>query len=112
MIKCNAVTSSTYAACIRQILPSVLTFSLLCAVFPTTQTQADESSPATRKLSPALKGALGNSPSQSVWLDVSQKTVRTLIQTNGPSSSGLIAAITLAGGSVVRQFTSINGLLA
>jgi hypothetical protein len=38
--------------------------------------------------------------------------VRALIQSNGPVSSALITAIRGAGGSVVRQFTSINGLLA
>src|SRR5204863_6617597 len=38
-------------------------------------------------------------------------TVRALIQTNGPVTNALKSAVTSAGGSIVRQFTSINGVL-
>src|SRR5205085_5535275 len=63
------------------------------------------------KLSVALQQALTSNDAQ-VWSSPSQQTVRTLIQTNGPVSAALRSAITAAGGSVVRQFTSIDGLLA
>src|SRR6266478_547677 len=93
----------------RGLLTLVLTFTLVFALLPPGRTQAQAS--AITKLSVALQQAL-NSNVSTVWLDPSRQRVRTLIQTNGPVASALITAIGVAGGTVVRQFTSINGLLA
>ena len=87
----------------------MLTLTLLCAMMPTIPVRADLSS-SQSKLSPALQQALTSNQSL-VWLDPSKQTVRTLIQSYGPVSSALTKAIKAAGGTVVRQFTSINGLL-
>src|SRR5713226_1926367 len=94
----------------RRLLTLLWSLSLLCALLPPAHTKAQQSS-ATVKLSAALQQAL-NSNESMVWLNPTRQTVRILIQTNGPVSSALTAAITIAGGSVVRQFTSIVGLLA
>ncbi|HWL74563.1 MAG TPA: S8 family serine peptidase, partial [Burkholderiaceae bacterium] len=94
---------------VRRLLPIVLTLALLVAVLPHNQAQAQQ--PGTvNKLSPALQQALNNNIN-SVWSNPDRQTVRVLIQTTGAVQIGLITAITLQGGSVVRQFTSINGLL-
>src|SRR5258706_4795291 len=100
---------------LRQPLTVLLTLTLVFALLPHGRTQADGGSGSgagVSKLSVALQQALVSYPSSCVWLDASRQTVRALIQSNGPPSSALTTAITAAGGSVVRQFTSINGLLA
>src|SRR5437667_6736980 len=98
-----------------QSLTVLLTLTLVFALLPNDRTQADGGSGSgagMSKLSAALQQALDNYPSSCVWLNTSRRTVRTLIQSNGPVAAGLTTAITAADGSVVRQFTSINGLLA
>jgi subtilisin family serine protease len=94
----------------RRLLTSLLSLILLSGLLPLGGTRADLAA-ATAKLSGALREALTSNVS-SVWLDPSRQTVRALIQTNGPVSSALTNAIGQAGGSVVRRFSSIDGLLA
>ncbi|HEX8087520.1 MAG TPA: hypothetical protein VF762_01625, partial [Blastocatellia bacterium] len=94
----------------RRLLTLWLMFILLGAALPIDGARAQATSPIT-KLSPALQRAL-NSNDMLVWSDPSRRTVRALIQTVGPVSPGLITAVRSSGGSVVRQFTSIYGLLA
>src|ERR1700686_2316532 len=103
----NKLAKTNYLG--RRLLTVTIALTLLCALMPAIQTQADQSS-AINKMSPALQQALTSNQSL-VWLDPSKQTVRTLIQTYGPVSSSLTKAIKTAGGTVVRQFTSINGLL-
>jgi subtilisin family serine protease len=62
------------------------------------------------KLSTALRQALTEDVSL-VWQNPSSGTVRVILQTNGAVSVSLIAAIVLQGATVVRQFSTINGLL-
>src|SRR5262245_35625732 len=92
---------------VGRLLTYALTLALICAMLPAGRTQADTVSPIS-KLSPALQRALTVSESL-VWQNPGKLTVRALIQTNGAVSSSLTKAIKTAGGSVVRQFTSING---
>src|SRR5713226_1766026 len=103
----NKIVKRNYAG--RRLLTVILALTLWCALMPKIRTQADQSS-SIGKLSPALQQALSSNQSL-VWLDPTKQTVRTLIQTYGPVSSSLTNAINAAGGTVVRQFTSINGLL-
>jgi serine protease AprX len=93
----------------RRLLAATLTLALVCAAIPIGRTHADNPAPIS-KLSLALQQALNSNVSQ-VWQDTSRQTVRALVQSNGPVTSSLTRAITSAGGSVVRQFTSINGVL-
>src|SRR6185503_6191960 len=94
----------------RRLLTLLLPVTLLCALLPPLHTGAQQTA-AAAKLSVALQQVLGSNESQ-VWHDPSRQTVRTLIQSNGPVTSALTTAISQAGGSVVRQFASINGFLA
>src|ERR1044071_3167951 len=91
----------------RKFFALCLTLALLSALLPITRSHAQVN--ATNKLSLALQQVLGAN-NLLVWSDPSKRTVRTLIQTNGPVSSALITAVTRAGGTVVRQFSSINGM--
>ena len=93
----------------RKVFALCLTLALLSALLPLTRSYAQGK--ATNKLSLALQQVL-NTNNWLIWSDPSKRTVRTLIQTNGPVSSALITAVTRAGGTVVRQFSSINGMLA
>src|SRR5687768_12805005 len=93
-----------------RLLTVLISLALLCALLPQARINAQQPS-TTAKLSAALQQVL-NSNESLVWHDPSRQTVRTLIQANGPVSSALTTAINQAGGSVVRKFTSINGLLA
>ena len=93
----------------RKFFALCLTLALLSTLLPLTRSYAQGN--ATNKLSLALQQVLGTN-NLLVWSDPSRRTVRTLIQTNGPVSSALITAVTRAGGTVVRQFSSINGMLA
>src|ERR1044071_7010041 len=95
---------------VGRLLTFALTIALICAMLPLSSTQADTVTPIS-KLSPALQRALTVSESL-VWQNTGKQTVRALIQTNGAVSSALTKAIKTAGGSVVRQFTSINAVLA
>ncbi|HET9529446.1 MAG TPA: hypothetical protein VFQ92_03790, partial [Blastocatellia bacterium] len=63
------------------------------------------------KLSPALRLVL-NTGETLVWSDPSRQTVRVMVQSAGPVSSALLSAVRSAGGTVVRQFSSIDGFLA
>ena len=92
----------------RKFFALCLTLALLSTLLPITRSHAQSN--ATNKLSLALQQVLGAN-NLLVWSDPSKRTVRTLIQTNGPVSSALITAVTRAGGTVVRQFSSINGML-
>src|SRR6185436_9952165 len=94
----------------RRLFAAALMIALMFALIPPRRTQAVQAEPIS-KLSVALQLAL-NSNVSSVWLDPSRQRVRTLIQTYGAVPSSLSTAIAQAGGSVVRQFSSINGLLA
>jgi subtilisin family serine protease len=91
-------------------LPILLILALFVAALPRGEAQAQQPS-AVNKLSSALQQALGSNIN-SVWSNPDRQTVRVLIQTAGPVQTSLITAITLQGGTVVRQFSSINGLLA
>jgi serine protease AprX len=66
---------------------------------------------AIGKLSIAVKQILA-SPIELVWANPATQTVRVLIQTIGPVPPDVLAAINQHGGSVVHQFSSINGVLA
>src|ERR1044072_3423432 len=92
----------------RKFFALCLTLALLSAMLPLTRSYAQSNS--INKLSLALQQVLGTN-NLLVWSDPSRRTVRTLIQTNGPVSSALITAVIRAGGTVVRQFSSINGML-
>src|SRR5438094_926450 len=102
----------------RRFIAMCLTLVLLSTLLPLNQLQARQSYSGTgstgtlSKLSPALQAGIQDSYQSCVWSDQSRKTVRVLIQTFSPISSSLLTAIVSAGGTVVRQFTSINGLLA
>ena len=109
MIKCFNMTRPAHRNGCR-LITVLLSLTLLCALLPPGGAKAQQPS-SISKLSVALQQAL-NSNESMVWLDPTRQTVRTLIQTNGPVSSTLTNAIKLAGGSVVRQFGSINGFLA
>ena len=88
----------------------LLTLIVLSLTIPAWTLQAQQQS-SLYKLSPALQQAMV-STNELIWSNQNARTVRLLIQTYGPVSATLIAAIALQGGSVVRQFTSIDGLLA
>src|SRR2546423_1746960 len=102
----------------RRFLAMCLTLVLLSTLLPLNQLQARQSYSSTSstgtlsKLSPALQAGIQDSYQSCVWSDQQKQTVRVLIQTFSPVSSSLLTAITSAGGKVVRQFTSINALLA
>src|SRR5262249_25861601 len=70
-----------------------------------------QTSGALAKLSIAVQQTLTTSNS-FVWANPTTRTVRVLIQTYGPASSDLLAAISQSGGTIVHQFTAINGVLA
>src|SRR6266404_6828680 len=93
-----------------RLLAVTLALTLLCAAMPIARTRADNPPSPISKLSLALQQALNSNVSQ-VWQDPARQTVRALIQSNGPVTSSLTRAITSAGGLVVRQFSSINGIL-
>ena len=95
---------------IKRLSATLMAVWLGLVSLPLTRTRADQVLP-TSKLSVALQQCLDSNVS-SVWLDSTRQRVRTLIQTNGPVTSSLTAAIQTAGGVVVRQFDSINGVLA
>ncbi|HEX8185537.1 MAG TPA: hypothetical protein VF747_12315, partial [Blastocatellia bacterium] len=96
----------------RRLLALCLMLVLLGVALPIARTRVQAASPdPVTKLSPALQRAL-NSNELLVWSDPSRQTVRALVQTSGPVSNSLITAVRSVGGSVVRQFSSINGLLA
>src|SRR5690242_15850795 len=94
----------------RKLLTIALTLVLVFGLLPLTRTQAVVAAPIS-KLSAALQQAL-NSTVSTVWSDPSRQRLRVLIQSNGPFSSSLNTAIIASGGTIVRQFTSINGVLA
>src|SRR5437660_4656992 len=104
----NKIVITNYAG--RGLLTAILALTLVSSLMPTVRTRADQSL-AMSKLSPALQQGLDSSYS-CVWSDSSKGTVRTVIQTFGPVSPLLLSAVTSSGGAVVRQFTSINGILA
>ena len=89
---------------------TLIALLVMSVVTPISKPQAQLQS-LLGKLSPALQQALVSNK-DLVWSNQTAKTVRVLVQTNGPVSVGLITTIALLGGSVVRQFTSIDGLLA
>src|SRR5262245_37433301 len=62
------------------------------------------------KISPALSQAL-SSNLESVWSDSTRQSVRVIIQSRGPVSPLLLGAILLQGGTVVRQFSSLDAVL-
>ncbi|HEV8486968.1 MAG TPA: S8 family serine peptidase, partial [Blastocatellia bacterium] len=93
---------------------ALLTVALLLTTWAPLQRHAyarPELGSVVGKLSGPLLNSLGNNE-LLVWSDPIRHTVRTIIQTPGAVTPALRTAVVLAGGSVVRQFTSINGLLA
>jgi len=106
-MRIDKVVISKFAG--RKALTLLLALALVSALAPAFRTRADQSA-ALNKMSPALQQALTSNQSL-VWHDPSKQTVRALIQTYGPVSSSFLKAINAAGGTVVRQFTSINGVL-
>ncbi|HEY9231687.1 MAG TPA: S8 family peptidase, partial [Blastocatellia bacterium] len=95
----------------RSVIALGMTLALLSVtLLPRSHAQTSQPNPIN-KLSTALQQAL-TSNDALIWSSPSRQTVRALIQTNGPVSAALSLAITVAGGTVVRQFTSIDGLLA
>src|SRR6185295_5042801 len=73
------------------------------------RSHADPGNPID-KLSTALRQALTEDVSLA-WENPSSGTVRVILQTNGAVSPSLIVALLLQGAIVVRQFSTINGLL-
>ncbi|HWX41335.1 MAG TPA: S8 family serine peptidase, partial [Blastocatellia bacterium] len=95
---------------LRRVFAIIVAVALLSAVVPRNGVRAQQPA-GFAKLSVALQQELTASD-LLVWSNPSKGTVQVLIQTVGPVSAGLLAAVTVYGGSVVRQFTSINGILA
>jgi serine protease AprX len=96
--------------CRRKTILSITIVLLLTSAFPRRRAQAQSPS-AISKLSTAVQQIL-NSGTTLVWANPATQTIRVLIQTFGPVDSGLLTAIGQNGGSVVRQFASIDGVLA
>src|SRR5262245_57242394 len=94
----------------RKFLTVALTIVLVFGLLPLTRTQAMVAAPIS-KLSGALQQAL-NANVSTLWSDPSRQRLRVLIQSNGPFTASLNTAITQSGGVIVRQFDSINGVLA
>src|SRR6185369_11909654 len=94
----------------RKLLTLALTLVLVFGLLPLTRSQAVVAAPIS-KLSRALQQALNTNVS-TVWSDPSRQRLRVLIQSNGAFTSSLNTAIIAAGGIIVRQFASINGVLA
>ncbi len=98
----------------RRLSALVIAFILATGALPFAGAKA-QIEPATvsaqSKLSPALLAAITDNR-LLVWANPSRRTVRVLVQTTGAISNSLTTAISQAGGSVVRRFSSINGLLA
>ncbi len=96
---------------IPKLIGIVLSLSLTVAFLPSgKKTSAQTNSSAYNKLSPALQRSL-NSNELLVWLNPSSQRVRVLVQTKSALSLSLITAITLQGGYIVREFSSINCVL-
>src|SRR5437868_1484475 len=111
IIKTLALLVSSGARKARPFLALCVMLALLSITLPRSQAQVPMTAGnPISKLSLALQQALTNNDAQ-VWADPLRQTVRTLIQTNGAVSLSLRSAIVAAGGTVVRQFTSIDGLL-
>src|SRR5689334_20060066 len=108
IIKTLAHLVSSVARKAQPVLALCVMLALLSVTLP--RLHAQVSGNPLNKLSLALQQALVNNDLQ-VWSNPSRQTVRTVIQTNGPVSLALRSAILLAGGTVVRQFTSIDGML-
>jgi serine protease AprX len=95
----------------QRTLALCLALVLIGTALPIARPRAQAAPPdPITKLSPSLQQVL-DSDDLLVWSDPSRRTVRTLIQTIDPVSSGLLASVRSAGGSVVRQFSSIYGVL-
>ncbi|MFL6214530.1 MAG: S8 family serine peptidase [Blastocatellia bacterium] len=94
----------------RPLVALLMMLAVLGVTLPRSQARSLLTASPLDKLSLALQQALGNNDA-AVWANPSRQTVRALIQSNGPVTSSLRQAITQAGGNVVRQFTSIDGLL-
>src|SRR5690242_160994 len=95
----------------RALIALLIIVAVTCVTLPPSQARSLSITDPLDKLSLALQQALGSNDAQ-VWANPSRQTVRTLVQSNGPVTSALRSAITQAGGTIVRQFTSIDGLLA
>src|SRR5215212_2247040 len=106
----NSVKSSLLSPFFAFFLAGVLALGLLPPSHSLARPMPNEGQPAD-KLSPPLRQALATSDTL-VWSDPSRQTVRALVQSVGPVSSGLLSAIRANGGTVLRQFSSIKGFLA
>jgi serine protease AprX len=92
----------------KQFLVLFLALVLLSASIPWSRSQAQLN--LLNKLTLALQQEL-NGNSNLLWSNPTSQRMRVLVQTNGLVSSALTNALALLDGVVVRQFTSINGLL-
>jgi hypothetical protein len=101
---------SQQSPCFRQLVRILILLIVVAPLIRAPRLEARSES-FIDKLSPALQQALVGA-TDLVWSNQSARTLRVLIQTNGPVSPALTAAIALRGGAVVRLFTSIDGLLA
>src|SRR5262245_57120949 len=95
----------------RSLSLTVALALLLNGALPVLALPPSPSTQPVAKLSGALRAAL-SSNEFSVWSDPATLRLRVLIQSEGPVSAGLLTAVTLSGGFVVRQFASIDGILA
>ncbi|HKP11708.1 MAG TPA: S8 family serine peptidase [Blastocatellia bacterium] len=111
MIKPLAFLALSFVRKARPFVALCMTLAVLSVTLPRSQAQAPSTGGPLGKLSLALQQSLNNNDAR-VWANASRQTVRALIQTNGAVTAALRQAITLAGGTVVRQFSSIDGLLA
>ncbi len=86
-----------------------LMLALVGSLLPPYQAQAQTS--AISKLSEVLQSEVGRT-SESIWSDSATQRLRVLIQTRGAVTAALVNALSLVDGFIVRQFASIEGVLA
>ena len=115
-MRCMSIMNSLFISLRRhttcRLFTIFLVLVLISVTLPTAGTRAQSGQvPPESKVSPSLLQALGSNQ-LLVWSNPSRQTVRVLIQTVGPTPNSFTTAINQAGGSVVRRFTSINGVLA
>src|SRR5262245_46729382 len=94
----------------RRAILSIIVVFLVAAALPRGGTSA-QTGGTMAKLSVAVQQALATNETL-VWSDPASRTVRDLVQTYGTVDSNLLAAIGHRCGTVVRQFSAINGVLA
>ena len=111
MIKPLALRALSSVRRARPFIALCVALAVLSVTMPRSHAQSPSTGGPLGKLSFALQQSLNNNDAQ-VWANPSRQTVRALIQTNGPVTTALRLSVIAAGGTVVRQFSSIDGLLA